>query len=242
MNIALIGYGKMGKVIEKIALERGHIIVSKIQKSNAKEMDNLSTKVVDVAIEFTNPEVAFQNVRTLISKRIPTVCGSTGWLSRYDEIVEYANQQECAFIHASNFSVGVNILFHLNEQVARILNHYPTYKASIKETHHTSKKDAPSGTAIVLARGIITQHDQYDYWENKKHTEPHILPIHSVRKDPAPGTHEIKYKSSVDTIELIHTAHNRNGFGLGALLAAEYIQNKSGIFAMKDVLGFHQSK
>ena len=237
MNIALIGYGKMGKAIEEIALKKGHTIVAKIDQGNMKELGALNKDNCDVAIEFTNPEAAKQNLISLLQQGIPVVSGSTGWVKELEEVQALCRSVNGSFLYASNFSVGVNIFFALNEKLALLMQDQPQYQASLKEVHHTAKKDAPSGTAITLAEQIIAGNKSYDTWNNDDNNIQGSLNIISEREDPAPGTHHIKYRSEVDEIEIVHTAHSRKGFAAGAVLAAEYIAGKTGVFNMKQVLG-----
>lgn len=236
MNIALIGYGKMGKAIEQIALQHGHQIVLKINSNNADQLDQLDNYAIDVAIEFTNPTSAKENVMQCLKKQIPVVCGTTGWKEHIGSVELATAQYNTAFLIASNFSIGVNLFFELNSYLANMMNNYADYTIQIKETHHTEKKDAPSGTAISIAEQIIEQNKNKKHWQLGATNDDAIIPIEAIREDPAPGTHEITYSSSIDDISIKHTAHNRNGFALGAVLAAEFIQNKKGIFTMKDVL------
>ena len=238
MNIALIGYGKMGKIIESIAVSRGHSVNLKIDISNAEMLTVENLQKCDVAIEFTGPHSAFNNVMKCLEANIPVVCGSTGWLSQYDEAVAFCNKQQGTLLYASNFSVGVNVFFEVNKLLAGLMSNLPDYDVSITEIHHTEKKDAPSGTAITLAEQILALVNRKETWENVLTTDKSKLTIISERIDPAPGTHKICYSSAIDDIEIIHTAHNRNGFATGAVLAAEFLLNKKGIFTMKDVLGF----
>jgi 4-hydroxy-tetrahydrodipicolinate reductase len=238
MNIALIGYGKMGKIIESIAVSRGHSVNLKIDISNAEMLTLENLQKCDVAIEFTGPHSAFNNVMKCLEVNIPVVCGSTGWLSQYDEAVAFCNKQQGTLLYASNFSVGVNVFFEVNKLLAGLMLNLPDYDVSITEIHHTEKKDAPSGTAITLAEQILALVNRKKTWENVSTTDKSKLTIISERIDPAPGTHKICYSSAIDDIEIIHTAHNRNGFATGAVLAAEFLLNKKGIFTMKDVLGF----
>ena len=237
MNIALIGYGKMGKIIESIAVSRGHCVNLKIDISNAEMLTVENLQKCDVAIEFTGPHSAFNNVMKCLEANIPIVCGSTGWLSQYDEAVELCNKQQGTMLYASNFSVGVNVFFEVNKLLAGLMSNLPDYDVSITEIHHTEKKDAPSGTAITLAEQILALVKRKETWENAETTDKSKLSIISERIDPAPGTHKICYSSTIDDIEIIHTAHNRNGFATGAVLAAEFLHNKKGVFSMKDVLG-----
>lgn len=236
MNIALIGYGKMGKAIEEIAVERGHTIVLKIDDQNLADFTKGNIKKADAAIEFTSPHSAYDNVKKIISYGVPVVCGSTGWTEKLKEINKYCNQQKGAFLYASNFSVGVNIFFELNKKLAKLMAPHADYNVSMEEIHHTQKKDAPSGTAITLAEQILKHSNQKTKWVNQESSDATDLSIISKREDPAPGTHSIKYSSSIDDIEIIHTAHSRKGFALGAVLAAEFIQDKKGVFSMKEVL------
>ena len=236
MNIALIGYGKMGKAIEQIAVQHGHHIVLKINSANVDQLDHLDNYTIDVAIEFTNPSSAKENVLKCLKKQIPVVCGTTGWKEHVGSVELATAQYNTAFLIASNFSIGVNLFFELNSYLANLMNNYTDYAIQIKETHHTAKKDAPSGTAISLAEQIIEQNEIKKHWHLGATNDDAIIPIEALREDPAPGTHEITYSSIIDDISIKHTAHNRNGFALGAVLAAEYLQNKKGIFTMKDVL------
>ncbi len=238
MNIALIGYGKMGKAIEDIALEKGHQVILKIDVRNIEELTSENLKKCDVAIEFTNPDNAVKNILQCFDAGIPVVCGTTGWLDSLEEVQQTCKQKGGTFLYASNFSIGVNIFFEINKYTASLLNAREEYEVSIEETHHTQKKDSPSGTAITLAEQIIQNIDRKNKWINNTTNNIDELEIISKRIDPAPGTHKIKYASAVDDIEIIHTAHNRQGFAKGAILAAEYSQAKKGIFTMKEVLGF----
>jgi 4-hydroxy-tetrahydrodipicolinate reductase len=230
MKIALLGYGKMGKVIERIALERGHEIVLKKGESNT--YDGLST--ADVAIDFSVPTAAVSNISTCFNNNVPVVSGTTGWLEHFDEMVALCNEKQGGFISSSNFSLGVNIFFELNEYLAKIMSQFDSYKVTMEEIHHTQKLDAPSGTAISLAKGVI-ENSNYANWtlENPKTNEIHI---EAKRIGDVPGTHTVTYDSIVDSIELKHTAHNREGFALGAVIAAEWLAGKTGIYSMKDVL------
>lgn len=236
MNIALIGYGKMGKIIEQIALDRGHSVNLKIDLHNINEFTTDNLRKSDVAIEFTGPHSAYENVMKCLEAGVPVVCGSTGWLEQYDKVVEYCHKKEGALLYASNFSVGVNIFFELNRVLAEMMSAQNSYDVRMTEIHHTQKKDAPSGTAITLAEQILEHVKRKSSWVNETPTSSSELFIESVREDPAPGTHSIVYKSVVDDIEIKHTAHNRNGFATGAVMAAEYLHGKKGVFSMKDVL------
>lgn len=237
MNIALIGYGKMGHAIEQIAVERGHNIVLRITSANKHEMDAAHPQLADVAIEFTHPESGKENVLRCLEAGLNVVCGTTGWNDSLPVANKAAVENNAAFLHASNFSIGVNIFFEVNKLLARLMNGHAEYKPTIEETHHTQKKDAPSGTAITLAEQIIQNRDNTTKWTLNDAGEADALPIIAHRIENVPGTHKITYSSSIDDIEIIHTAHNRTGFALGAVLAAEYIYKKKGIFTMMDVLG-----
>ena len=232
MKIALLGYGKMGKTIEQIAVARGHEIVLKID--NAETLYDIT--IADVAIEFSTPNSAFANISNSLTHKVPVVAGTTGWLSQYNEAVALCKAQQTAFLYASNFSIGVNVFFALNKTLAKLMSGLKEYEVAIEEIHHTQKLDAPSGTAITLAEGIIAETDKTG-WHLDTAAENEI-PIVAKRIDNTPGTHIITYSSEVDTIEIKHTAHNRNGFALGAVMAAEWIVGKQGVFTMSDVLGF----
>ncbi|MCG7855384.1 4-hydroxy-tetrahydrodipicolinate reductase [Flavihumibacter sediminis] len=237
MKIALVGYGKMGRAIEEIALQRGHEIVLKIDVDNAVDLNSDNIAKADVAIEFTSPHSAFDNIMKLLEYKIPVVCGSTGWLDKLEAVEEYCLQQQGAFLYSSNYSVGVNIFFEVNKRLAALMTNQPSYKVSMTEIHHTEKKDAPSGTAVTLADQVMQQIPRIKKWVNNASNNPEELEIISERVDPAPGTHSVLYSSPIDDIEIIHTAHNRTGFATGAILAAEFIIGKKGIYSMKDVLG-----
>ncbi len=226
----------MGKAIERIAASRNHEIVLKIGLENLDDFTVENVQKADVAIEFTGPHSAFKNIQTLIEAGIPVVSGSTGWLNDYPAIVEQVNTRKGAFLYASNFSVGVNIFFALNKKLAQLMNDQHSYEVKVHEIHHTEKKDAPSGTAITLAEQIIDQLDRKSTWVTAD-PAPNDLLITSERIDPAPGTHTITYSSAIDDIEITHTAHNREGFATGAVVAAEFLQGKTGVFSMTDVLG-----
>ena len=230
MNIALLGYGKMGKTIEQIALQRGHTI---ILKATSKTKD-FSLENVDVAIDFSIPESAFKNINKSITSGVPTISGTTGWLDRYDDIVSLCNSENGAFLYASNFSLGVNLFFELNTYLSKLMKGFQQYDISLEEIHHTQKLDAPSGTAISLANDIIKETD-YRKWtlDTPKGDE---IGITAKRIEDVPGTHIIEYTSEIDSIEIKHTAHNRLGFALGAVIAAEWIVDKKGVFSMKNVL------
>ena len=239
MKIALLGYGKMGQVIERIALERGHEIVLKKDENNT--FDGLSN--ADVAIDFSVPTAAVSNISNCFQANVPVISGTTGWLENYDEVAALCNEKNGAFISSSNFSLGVNIFFEVNEYLAKIMSKFDSYKVSMEEIHHTQKLDAPSGTAISLAKGVI-ENSSYTNWtlekpeaDNPSDSElAKQIHIEAKRIGTVPGTHTVTYNSSVDAIEIKHTAHNREGFALGAVIAAEWIVGKQGIFTMKDVL------
>ncbi len=230
MKIALFGYGKMGEMIEQVALSRDHEIVAKIDVGS----DRPDFANIDVAIDFSMPSAAFANIGLCLEKGVPIISGTTGWLEHYDKAVELCEQKEGAFIYASNFSLGVNVFFELNEYLAKMMNNLKDYTIFLEEIHHTQKLDAPSGTAITLAEGVITNSD-YKNWELEGKGEGKI-PITSKRIGTTPGTHTVDYESEIDSIEIKHTAHNRQGFALGAVIAAEWILGKTGVFTMKDVL------
>ena len=230
MKIALLGYGKMGQVIEKIALQRGHEIV--VRKSIGDSFDGLENATV--AIEFSAPDAAVENISVALNLGIPVISGTTGWLHDYDKMVQLCNEKNSAFISSSNFSLGVNIFFELNAYLAKIMSKFEDYKVGIEEIHHTQKLDAPSGTAISLAKGIIENSD-YNNWTLENPKSDDIL-IEAKRIENVPGTHTVTYNSNIDLIEIKHLAHNREGFALGAVIAAEWIVGKHGVYTMKDVL------
>lgn len=230
MKIALLGYGKMGQVIEKIALQRGHEIV--VRKSIGDSFDGLENAIV--AIEFSAPDAAVENISAALNLGVPVISGTTGWLHDYDKMVQLCNKKNSAFISSSNFSLGVNIFFELNAYLAKIMSKFENYKVGIEEIHHTQKLDAPSGTAISLAKGIIENSD-YNNWTLENPKSDAIL-IDAKRIENVPGTHTVSYNSNVDLIEIKHLAHNREGFALGAVIAAEWIVGKHGVYTMKDVL------
>jgi 4-hydroxy-tetrahydrodipicolinate reductase len=238
MEIALIGYGKMGKAIEEIAIQRGHVIALTIDVDNQEELTSSNLARTDVAIEFTGPDSAFENVMKCLQASIPVVCGSTGWLDKLDEARQYAQSHHGCLLYSSNFSIGVNIFFELNKKLAELMSDHPEYLPGIREIHHTQKKDAPSGTAISLAEQILERTGSRKSWVNHATKNPEELEILSDRKDPVPGIHIVKYHSAIDDLEIIHTAHSRKGFAGGAILAAEFIRGKEGCFQMSDVLGF----
>jgi len=237
MKIALIGYGKMGMAIEEIAVAKGHEIILKIHIDNITEFTKEAIQQADVAIEFTGPHSAFDNVMKCLDAGVPVICGSTGWLEKLPEVEAFCKKKKGTFLCASNFSIGVNIFFELNTFLAKLMSHHTDYDVLLEEIHHTQKKDAPSGTAITLAEQVLQQIVSKKQWVNDVTNNPQDLTIVSKRIDPAAGTHTIKYTSPIDDIEIIHTAHNRKGFASGAVLAAEFVATKKGIFNMKQVLG-----
>lgn len=231
MKIALLGYGKMGKVIEKIAIQRGHKVVLKIDKNDT----NFDLSVADVAIDFSVPTAAVRNISAALEHNIPVVSGTTGWLENFDKIKSLCLDKKGAFIYASNFSLGVNIFFELNRRLAQLMSPLPEYMVSMEEIHHTQKQDAPSGTAITLAEDIIKE-SKLIGWTLGANSDKKQIGIEAKRIESVPGTHRVFYNSEVDTIEIKHTAHSRLGFGLGAVIAAEWILGKRGVFSMKDIL------
>lgn len=237
MKIALIGYGKMGKAIEEIALQQGHTIVLKINSHNKELLTAASLQKADVAIEFTTPESAIENIECCLQAGIPLVCGTTGWIHALPEIQARCASLNGSMLYASNFSIGVNLFFELNSKLAALMANQLQYEVILEEIHHTQKKDAPSGTALTLANEILAHTKKKKQWVNDISDNPEDLEIISQRIDPTPGTHRVKYASVVDDIEIIHTAHNRTGFAAGAVLAATFLKDKKGVYTMKDVLG-----
>ncbi len=238
MKIGLLGYGKMGKAIEEIALQRGHEIVLKVGIENLEDRTIEKVRQVDVVIEFTGPESAYDNLQLCLEAGVPVVCGSTGWLNKFPEVKQRFLDKRGGLLYASNFSVGVNIFFALNQKLAELMAPHKDYDVDLKEIHHTQKLDSPSGTAITLAEQILERINTKKKWVNQPSSLSDELSILSERIDPAPGTHIVNYRSSIDDISITHTAHNRKGFATGAVLAAEYMNiNKTGIYTMQDVLG-----
>lgn len=237
LRIALLGYGRMGHEVEQVAKQRGHNVVLTIDKGSSRDLTDLKAANVDVAIDFSIPESAFQNVSYCLKHRIPVVSGTTGWNSKLPEAVEIAKERGGAFFYASNFSIGVNLFFKLNTFLAAYMRRINSYSIAITETHHIRKVDAPSGTAITLADRIMQEIPSLTGWTLLPDRDRHKIPIQSIREGEIPGTHIVSYDSEIDTIELKHTAKNRRGFALGAVLAAEFIQEKSGYFTMDDLLG-----
>ena len=234
MKIALFGYGKMGKVIEKIAKNRGHKIIYRIDENSI----NYDLKKVDVAIDFSTPKAAFSNINMALENSIPIISGTTGWLDNYNKAIKLCNEKNGAFLYASNFSLGVNIFFEINRQLAKIMSNHPEYVIKMKEIHHIEKIDAPSGTAITLAESIIKETD-YQKWSLNKDFKENEISIEAQRLSDKTGTHEVIYKSDIDEIKIKHAAVNREGFGLGAVIAAEWLIGKKGVFSMKDVLNIN---
>lgn len=232
MKIALLGYGRMGKTIEKIAIKKGHEIVLKVDESTK----NYDITLANIAIDFSIPSVAFKNISNCLKNNVPVVSGTTGWLDKFDEAKELCNHNNGGFIYASNFSLGVNIFFELNEYLAKMMKNLDQYQISMEEIHHTKKLDAPSGTAITLAEDIIKYTNKNNWALNVTNNKSEI-PIVSKRIPNIPGTHSVVYTSEVDTVDIKHTAHNRDGFALGAVIAAEWLIDKKGVYTMKDVLG-----
>ncbi|MBN97261.1 MAG: 4-hydroxy-tetrahydrodipicolinate reductase [Flavobacteriaceae bacterium] len=237
MKIALFGYGKMGKIIEKIAEERGHKVVLKIQSDKT----NYDIKQADIAIDFSVPSAAVANIKEALNNQLPVVCGTTGWLNHYDEVEKICRSKKGAFIYASNFSLGVNLFFELNQKLAKLMSAHPDYTAKIEEIHHTEKKDAPSGTAITLAEALIDRSSYLD-WCLGKTNDSKQLSIQAKRIENVSGTHRVLYDSPIDSVEIIHTAKSRHGFGFGAVIAAEWLLGRTGVFSMKDVLKTNNSQ
>jgi 4-hydroxy-tetrahydrodipicolinate reductase len=237
MNIALIGYGRMGHEIETIALKRGHAVKLIIDLVNTDDLNKTKLSDIDVAIEFSSPDSAFENISRCLELSVPVVSGTTGWLQDYEKAVGICKNNNTSFIHSSNFSIGMNILFRLNEELARYMAGYNGYAVSIEEIHHVKKLDAPSGTAISLARGIADRHPGYENWCFENDKKENCIPVRSVREGVVPGTHTVSWDSETDTISIRHEAKNRKGLALGAVIAAEFIHSKKGIFTMSDVMG-----
>jgi 4-hydroxy-tetrahydrodipicolinate reductase len=238
MNIALIGYGRMGHEIEAAALKRGHSVKLIVDKENQDDLNAVKLKDIDVAIEFSFPEAAFGNVSKCLETGTPVVSGTTGWADGYEEAVKICRKNNTAFLHSTNFSIGVNLLFRLNAELAKHMEKYGEYNVAIEEIHHTKKLDAPSGTAITLASGITENNSFYKGWTLMPEQQENKIPITAVREGLVPGTHIITWDSDIDTLTLKHEAKNRKGLALGAVIAAEFIHNKKGVFTMNDVMGF----
>jgi 4-hydroxy-tetrahydrodipicolinate reductase len=236
MRIVLIGYGKMGREIERLAIGRGHEIVAKIDIDNASDLNSLTSDDADVAIEFSNPASAFSNIMTCIEKQIPVVCGTTGWLDKKQEVEAATKSYQSTFFYASNYSIGVNLFFRLNKMLANLMAPHKEYAIYTNEIHHTEKKDSPSGTAITIAEGIIEAYPEKDKWVNNQIPAYNEVAIWSQRESIKPGTHTVKYISKVDQIEMTHEAFSREGFALGAVIAAEWVKDKKGVLGMDDML------
>src|SRR3989337_4062381 len=235
MKIILLGYGKMGRIIEQIAITRGHQIAARIDVDNTRDFDSADG---DVAIEFSHPDAAYENVKKCIERKLPVVCGTRGWLARKPELETLCKKTNGAFFYASNYSLGVNVFFKLNQYVAKMMNHFSEYDISIDEVHHSEKKDAPSGTAITLAEGIIENVNRKKRWVKQKTGKTEDVFVESFRIDQVPGTHVVKYESAIDDIAIKHIAHSREGFATGAVLVAEWIKGKKGVLSMEDFLKF----
>lgn len=238
MKIALIGYGKMGQTIEKIAVSRGHEIVSIIDMNNAHDLDSEAFKSADVAIEFTRPESAIANLRKCFAAQVPVVCGTTGWVAEMPKVRKEMEAADACLFWASNFSIGVNVFFAVNSYLAGIMDNFSDYNVSMTEIHHIHKLDAPSGTAITLAEGILEKVQRKSQWVDEVQADPADLAIKAVREGEVPGTHIITYESEIDTITISHEAKNRQGFALGAVIAAEFTAGKKGFLGMQDMLKF----
>ena len=236
MKIALIGYGKMGKEIEQILIARGHTIPLIIDLNNTNDLDTAHLQKVDVAIEFTTPSTAYGNVVKCLEEGVPVVCGTTAWLDKLPEVEQLCKEKNGAFFYASNYSIGVNIFFEINRHLAQLMNRFGEYDVTIEETHHTQKKDAPSGTAVTLAEGVLENLDRKQKWVCGTTTVPEELEVVAIRRSVVPGTHTVTYESDVDALSITHMAKSRRGFALGAVLAAEFLHGKTGIFSMKDLM------
>jgi len=245
MKIALIGYGKMGQIIERFAIERGHEIVLKIGTANLDEFTSSNLRKADVAIDFSKPDSAIKNIHTCFDANVPVVVGTTGWYGQLQEIKDECMSRNNTLLYGSNFSIGVNLFFHINEVLAKMMNNYPAYDVQVEEIHHTQKLDSPSGTAMTIAEEIIENIDRKKEWINELDSDPNVevikpeqLLIASQRIENIPGTHTVIYSSEVDEIEIRHTAHNRAGFALGAIVAAEWLQDKQGFYNIADIFNF----
>ncbi len=236
MKIALIGYGKMGKEIEQILIARGHTIPLIIDLNNTNDLDAAHLQKVDVAIEFTTPSTAYGNVVKCLEAGVPVVCGTTAWLDNLPQVEQLCKEKNGAFFYASNYSIGVNIFFEINRRLAQLMNRFGEYDVTIEETHHTQKKDAPSGTAVTLAEGVLENLDRKQKWVCGTTTVPEELEVVAIRRSVVPGTHTVTYESDVDALSITHMAKSRRGFALGAVLAAEFLHGKTGIFSMKDLM------
>ena len=236
LNIIIIGFGRMGQEIKQVAEKRGHEILMTIDKDNQDDFTAENLKKADVAIEFTLPDAAYDNIKKCFDANLPVVSGTTGWLERFYDIRRYCLENETAFFYASNFNIGMNLFFKVNEYMAKIMNHYSNYDVEIEETHHVHKVDAPSGTAVTLAESLINEIKRKNKWKKEKSEAEDEIPVKSIREDEIPGIHRVMYSSSFDEIELKHSAKSREGFALGAVMAAEFIYGKKGIYSMDDLL------
>lgn len=239
MNIAIIGYGKMGRTIERLAQAQGHQVVLTIGSHNPQEFIPERLKAADVAIEFSRPDAAYANIMTCLKAGLPVISGTTAWLERYDEVADWCQTHDGAFFYASNFSVGVNIFFELNQYLARLMNAQSSYQVELEEIHHTQKLDAPSGTAVTLAEGIlerVERLERYELQQERTVQADNVVPITAQRIGDTPGTHVVAYHSSIDSLEIKHTAHGREGFASGALMAARWLIGKKGVYGMSDLL------
>lgn len=239
LKILLIGYGKMGRAIEQVARERGHLLLACISDRHSDIGQVCRSFQPNIAFEFTSPESASRNIKELISAGVPVVAGSTGWLDDWDSVLKLVDEKKGAFFYASNFSLGMNLLFHLAGIAARFMQAHPEYDASIEEIHHTEKKDMPSGTAITLAERLIREMPRKKSWKLNVESEDDIIGISAIRQSNVPGTHTVTFSSAIDTIQLSHTAHSRLGFAMGAVRAGEWLQGKTGVFSMEDLLNEH---
>lgn len=237
MNIALIGYGRMGHEIESIAVKRGHYIKLIVDQDNEQDLNPINLKGIDVAIEFSSPTAAFNNISKCLTEKVPVVSGTTGWLEKYKDVEVLCLKNQTSFIHSSNYSIGVNLLFRLNADLAKLMDRYKDYAVAIEEIHHTKKLDAPSGTAITLAEGIAASHSDYKKWCFENEKTGNCIPIRSVREGLVPGVHTVSWDSDIDTITLKHESKNRKGLALGAVVAAEFIYTRKGVFTMNEVMG-----
>jgi len=236
LNILLIGYGRMGHEIKQVAEERKHNVFLTIDKNNQEDFNKENLKKADVALEFSVPDAAYDNLMKCMEHNVPVVSGTTGWLEKFYDIRKYCLENNGAFFYASNFSIGVNLFFKVNQHLAKLMNNYSNYDVSIEETHHKHKLDAPSGTAVTIAESIIKEMNRKNKWKEETADSDETIPVKSIREDEIPGIHKVAYDSEFDNIEIKHSAKSRKGFALGAVLAAEYIYNKSGIFSMDDLL------
>ncbi len=236
LKIGLIGFGKMGKIIEKLAIQKHHEIVLRVSRTNSIDLNIQNLGFLDVAIEFTAPHSAVDNLLKLANNKVPTICGTTGWLDQYDEVCDAFNQNNTPFLYASNFSIGVNVFFEINKKLSNLMNGFSSYEIDILESHHLEKKDAPSGTAITIAEQVIQNIDRKSSWLNAQPENANQLPIISKREAGVKGYHEVNYSSSIDKISIQHEAYSREGFASGALMAAEWIQDKKGIFSFGDMM------